>query len=107
MDPGRAIFSHFIDFGHFPIEIPIDAEKFFGKWRECPTAKTKTVLKSVNKTDQLVGMYKSKREKVQNHPTGRPETKIMLRAKDLCLIESLIEIVRFTIMSSLTQLEMR
>ena len=69
--------------------------------------KPKTVLKSVNKTDQLVGMYKSKREKVQNHPTGRPETKIMLRAKDLCLIESLIEIVRFTIMSSLTQLEMR
>ena len=96
------IFGHFIDFGHFPIEIPIEAKKNYGQ-----NSKTKTVLKSVNKTEQLVGMYKSKREKVQNHPTGRPETKIMLRAMDLCLIESLIEIVRFTIMSSLTQLEMR
>ena len=35
------------------------------------TSKTKTVLKSVNKTEQLVGMFKSKREKIQikNHPT--------------------------------------
>ena len=23
-------FGHFIDLGHFPIEIPIEAEKFFG-----------------------------------------------------------------------------
>ena len=82
-------------------------KNFTANGRKCPRAKTKTVLKSVNKTEQLVSMYKSKREKVQNHPTGRPETKIMLRAMDLCLIESLIEIVRFTIMSSLTQLEMR
>ena len=91
----------------FPLKFPLKPKNFTANGRKCPTAKTKTVLKSVNKTEQLVGMYKSKREKVQNHPTGRPETKIMLRAKDLCLIESLIEIVRFTIMSSLTQLEMR
>ena len=24
LDPGKVIFGHFIDFGHFPIEIPID-----------------------------------------------------------------------------------
>ena len=89
------------------MKFPLKPKKFTANGRKGQTSKTKTVLKSVNKTEQLVGMYKSKREKVQNHPTGRPETKIMLRAKDLCLIESLIEIVRFTIMSSLTQLEMR
>ena len=89
------------------MKFPWKPKNFTANGRKGRTSKTKTVLKSVNKTDQLVGMYKSKREKVQNHPTGRPETKIMLRAKDLCLIESLIEIVRFTIMSSLTQLEMR
>ena len=89
------------------MKFPLKPKKFTANGRKGRTSKTKTVLKSVNKTDQLVGMYKSKREKDQNHPTGRPETKIMLRAKDLCLIESLIEIVRFTIMSSLTQLEMR
>ena len=27
------MFGHFIDFGHFPIEIPIEAEKFYGKWK--------------------------------------------------------------------------
>ena len=49
MDPGKEIFGHFIDFGHFPIEIPIEAEKFYGKWKE-----------SVNKIEQLVGMSKAK-----------------------------------------------
>ena len=34
MDPGKAIFGHFIDFGHFPIEIPIEAEKFYGQQKE-------------------------------------------------------------------------
>ena len=27
LDPGKVIFGHFIDFGHFPIEIPIEAKK--------------------------------------------------------------------------------
>ena len=38
--------------------------------RKGRTSKTKTVLKSVNKREQLVGMSKSKREKNQNknHP---------------------------------------
>ena len=31
LDPGKVIFGHFIDFGHFPIEIPIEAENFFGE----------------------------------------------------------------------------
>ena len=30
-DPGKVIFGHFIDFGHFPIEIPIEAEIFLGR----------------------------------------------------------------------------
>ena len=30
-DPGKVIFGHFIDFGYFPIEIPIEAEKFYSK----------------------------------------------------------------------------
>ena len=65
------IFGHFIDFGHFLIEIPIGAKKnFTANGRKGRTSKTKTVLKSVNKTEQLVGMSKSKREKIQNknHP---------------------------------------
>ena len=34
LDPGKVIFGHFIDFGHFSIEIPIEAKKFYGKWKE-------------------------------------------------------------------------
>ena len=33
LDPRKAIFGHFSYFGHFPIEIPIEAEKFYGKWK--------------------------------------------------------------------------
>ena len=48
-------------------------QNFTTNGRKCPTAKTKTVLKSVNKMEQLVGMSKSKREKNpnKNHPTER------------------------------------
>ena len=40
--------------------------------RKRPRAKTKTVLKSVNKMKQLVGMPKTKKSKNlnKNHPTG-------------------------------------
>ena len=31
LDPGKVVFGHFIDFGHFPIEIPIEAEIFLGR----------------------------------------------------------------------------
>ena len=31
LDPGKVIFGHFIDFGHFAIEIPIEAEFFLGR----------------------------------------------------------------------------
>ena len=41
LDPGKAIFGHFIDFGHFPIEIPIEDEKFYGKWKEVSYSKNK------------------------------------------------------------------
>ena len=30
--PRKVIFSHFIDFGHFPIEIPIVVEKNYSPW---------------------------------------------------------------------------
>jgi len=33
-DPGKVIFGHFIDFGHFPIGIPIEAENFYGQQKE-------------------------------------------------------------------------
>ena len=42
------IFVHFIDFSHFPIEIPIDAEKSTHMGRKGRSEKTKTVLKPVN-----------------------------------------------------------
>ena len=35
------IFGHFIDFGHFPIEIPIEAEKFYGQQKEGSHIKNK------------------------------------------------------------------
>ena len=34
MDPGKGIFGHFIAFGHFPIEIPIEAEKYYHHGKE-------------------------------------------------------------------------
>ena len=35
-------------------------QNFTTNGRKCPTAKTKTVLESVNKMEQLVGMSKAK-----------------------------------------------
>ena len=55
----------------FPLKFPLNPKNFTANGRKGRTSKTKTVLKSVNKTEQLVGMSKSKREKIQNknHPT--------------------------------------
>ena len=50
------IFGHFIDFGHFPIEIPIEAEKFYGQQKEGSYIKTKTVLKIRDQIEQLETM---------------------------------------------------
>ena len=47
------MFGHFIDFGHFHIEIPIEAEKTTTMGRKGPRAKTKIVLKSVSKIHKL------------------------------------------------------
>ena len=47
----------------FPLKFPLKPKKITTNVRKCPTAKTKTVLESVNKMEQLVGMSKSKREK--------------------------------------------
>ena len=55
-------------------------QNFTTNGRKCPTAKTKTVLKSVNKMEQLVGMSKSKREKNpnKNHPIARASLAVVL-----------------------------
>ena len=56
MDPGEVIFGHFIAFGHFPIEIPIEAEKFYGQQKERSYIKNKTVLKIGDQIKQLETM---------------------------------------------------
>ena len=38
---GKVIFGHFIDFGHFPIEIPIEAEKKYPNGKERSYSKNK------------------------------------------------------------------
>ena len=39
--PRKSDYWPFIDFGHFPIEIPIETEKFYGKWKEVSYSKNK------------------------------------------------------------------
>ena len=57
ISPRKVIFDHFFDFGHFPIEIPILIEKKVHSWEgKVLRAKTKTVLKSVSKMQQLGSM---------------------------------------------------
>ena len=34
LDPGKVIFGHFFYFGHFPIEIPIEAKKIYKHGKE-------------------------------------------------------------------------
>ena len=61
MDPGKAIFGHFIDFGHLTIE----AEKFYRKWKEVSYIKNKNsfVINEQNGTTRrYVQLSKSKRE---------------------------------------------
>ena len=51
------IFGHFIYFGHFPIEIPIEAEKKVPTWEgKVIDQKQKTVLKPVNQGGKLGSM---------------------------------------------------
>ena len=65
------IFGHFIDFGHFPIESPIEVEKITFMGRRGPRAKTKIVLKSVGKVEQLgsIPNLKCQTSLNKNHPT--------------------------------------
>ena len=44
----------------FPLKFPLKPKIFTANGRKCPTAKAKTVLESVNKMEQLVGMCKAK-----------------------------------------------
>ena len=57
--------------------------------------KPKRVLKSLNKTEQLVGMSKSKREKIQikNHPSGHYPAAGLLGA--LKFMQSTVQILTF------------
>ena len=50
------IIGRFIYFGHFPIEIPIEAENSTHMGRKGRKAKTKTVLKPVNQVAELGSM---------------------------------------------------
>ena len=40
------IFGHFIDFGHFPIEIPIEAKKIYGQQKEESYIKNKSCFEN-------------------------------------------------------------
>ena len=53
---GKVIFGHFIYFGHFPIEIPIEAENCTYMGRKGRRAKTKTVLKTLRQVAKLGSM---------------------------------------------------
>ena len=66
MDPGMAIFGHFIDFGHFPIEIPIEAEKFYGKWKEGSYIKNKNSFEISEQNGTACRYFQVKKNK--NHP---------------------------------------
>ena len=46
LDPGKVIFGHFIDFGHFPIEIPIEAKKNYGQQKEGSYIKNKNCFEN-------------------------------------------------------------
>ena len=46
LDPGKVIFGHFIDFGNFSIEIPIEAEKFYGQQKEGSYIKNKNCFEN-------------------------------------------------------------
>ena len=43
---GKVIFGHFTYFGHFPIEIPIEAEKFYGQQKEGSCIKNKNCFEN-------------------------------------------------------------
>ena len=46
------IFGHFIDFGHFLIEIRIEAGKFYGQQKEGSFIENKNVLKIGDQMEQ-------------------------------------------------------
>ena len=56
------IFGHFIDFGHFPIEIPIEAEKFYGQQKEGSYIKNKTCFGGI---PNYLEVYKNQKETVR------------------------------------------
>ena len=46
LDPGKVIFGHFFYFGHFPIEIPIEAKKIYGQQKEESYIKNKSCFEN-------------------------------------------------------------
>ena len=48
----------------FPLKFPLKPKNFTANGKKDRTSKIKTVLKSVNKTEQLVGISKSKRIRI-------------------------------------------
>ena len=70
---GKVIFGHFTYFGHFPIEIPIEAENTITMGRSWATEETKYVLRPVKQWEQLGNMHNliSKTFLNKNPPTGQ------------------------------------
>ena len=58
-------------------------EKIYHNGKEASQSNTKTVLKSVNKMEQHVGMPQAKKEENQNknHPTAQREKKQDINSK--------------------------
>ena len=61
----------FIDFGHFPIEIPIEAKKIYGKWKEGLYIKNKNSFEIREQNGTICRYVQVKKRKFQNknHPT--------------------------------------
>ena len=74
------IFGHFIDFSHFPIEIPIEAEKFYGKWKEGSYIKNKNSfeISEENGTTCRYVQVKKRKNQNKNHPNEHQEMAIVI-----------------------------
>ena len=82
--PCKMIFGHFIDFGHFVIEIPIEVKKNTNMGRKGPRAKTKTALKSVSKMQQLCSMQNLKLKTFINKNPSICSTKFYIARSRFC-----------------------
>ena len=90
LDPGKVIFGHVIDFGHFAIEI--EAEQFYGKWKEVSNSKNKNsfgISEQNGTTRRYVQVKKRKNSEFKNHPTLHQSNNLKpLRSRNPLSIQS-------------------